>query len=99
MKRMVMALSLVCVVLGVSQATGLVWAADGESFDFQEQVKKGEQRAGFTLQQMVKTPDYTVGAVAVQDEIKMHIHRDGDHNLYIVSGQGSATVGDKQIPL
>ena len=35
-------------------------------------------------------PTYTVGAVAVKDEIKAHIHKDGDHVIYIVSGQGKA---------
>jgi quercetin dioxygenase-like cupin family protein len=52
---------------------------------------KGEERPGFTLQVLVKEPTYTVGAVAVKDEIKAHRHKDGDHVLYIVTGQGTMT--------
>ena len=89
----------VVMVAGLSLAGGPALAAESQAFDFQEQVKKGDQRAGFTLQQMVKTPDYTVGAVAVQDEIKMHRHQDGNHVLYIVRGQGTATVDGKPVPL
>jgi len=89
----------VAIVMGLSLVGGPVWAAEGQVFDVQEQVKKGDQRAGFTLQELVKTPNYTVGAVAVQDEIKMHRHADGDHNVYILSGQGTVTLGEKQIPV
>jgi quercetin dioxygenase-like cupin family protein len=84
---------------GLSLAGGMAVAADSQVLDFQEQVKKGDQRPGFTLQQMVKTPDYTVGAIAVKDEIKMHRHLDGNHVVYIVSGQGTATVDGKQVAL
>jgi quercetin dioxygenase-like cupin family protein len=84
---------------GLSLAGGVAVAADSQVFDFQEQVKRGDQRPGFTLQQMVKTPDYTVGAIAVTDEIKMHRHLDGNHVVYIVSGQGTATVDGQQVAL
>jgi mannose-6-phosphate isomerase-like protein (cupin superfamily) len=90
---------LVAMVIGLSLVGGPVWAAEGEVFDVQEQVKKGDQRTGFTLQELVKTSNYTVGAVAIQEEIKMHRHADGDHNLYILSGQGTVTLGDRQIPI
>ena len=87
------------VAMGLSLIGGPVLAAESQVFDVQQQVKKGDQRPGFTLQELVKTPTYTVGAVAVQDEIKMHRHADGDHNVYIVSGQGTVTLGEKQIPV
>jgi hypothetical protein len=39
----------VVMVLGLSLVGGPVWAAEAQVFDVQEQVKKGNQRAGFTL--------------------------------------------------
>jgi quercetin dioxygenase-like cupin family protein len=86
-------------VVGLSFMAGAAWAAEGQMLEFQEQVKKGAPREGFTFQQMVKTSDYTVGAVAVKDEIKMHRHNDGNHVLYIVSGQGTATLDGQQVSL
>lgn len=87
------------IMAGLSCLAGLAWAAEGQVLEFQEQVKQGTPREGFTFQQMVKTPDYTVGAVAVKDEIKMHRHNDGNHVLYIVSGQGTATLDGQQVSL
>jgi quercetin dioxygenase-like cupin family protein len=89
----------VAMVMGLSLIGEPVWAAEGLVVDVQEQVKKGDQRTGFTLQELVKTPTYTVGAVAVQDEIKMHRHLDGDHNVYTLSGRGTVALGEKQIPV
>jgi hypothetical protein len=51
----------VAMVIGLSLAGGSVWAAEGQVFDVQEQVKKGDHRTRFTLQELVKTPNYTVG--------------------------------------
>ena len=48
---------------------------------------------------MVKTATFTVGAVAVKEEIKPHRHHDGAHVLYVVSGGGTMTHGDKTITL
>ena len=48
---------------------------------------------------MVKTTTFTVGAVAVQEEIKPHRHHDGAHVLYIVSGSGTMTNGDQTVTL
>jgi quercetin dioxygenase-like cupin family protein len=48
---------------------------------------------------MVKTPQYTAGAIAVKEEIKMHRHKDGNHVIYIVSGRGSATLDGKPVVL
>jgi quercetin dioxygenase-like cupin family protein len=85
-------------VMGIGLMAGSACAED-HAFNFNDEVKKGEARAGFTLQVLVKEPTYTVGAVAVKDEIKAHRHKDGDHVLYIVSGQGSMTHGTQTIAL
>lgn len=80
-------------------AIGAAQAPKSEVFDFNEEVEKGDQRAGFTLKQMVKTPDYTAGAIAVKEEIKMHRHKDGNHVIFVVSGKGTAILDGKSITL
>jgi len=85
-------------VMAMGLVAGLASAED-HAFNFPEEVKKGEQRAGFTNKVLVKESTYTVGAVAVNDEIKAHRHKDGDHVLYIVSGQGTMRHGDQTITL
>ena len=85
-------------VMAMGLVAGAAFAED-HAFNFNDEVKKGEERPGFTLKVLVKEPTYTVGAVAVKDEIKAHIHKDGDHVLYIVGGQGSMTHGTQTIAL
>jgi quercetin dioxygenase-like cupin family protein len=80
-------------------AGGAFAQGSSEVFDFNNEVMKGDQRAGFTLKQMVKTPNYTAGAIAVKEEIKMHRHQDGSHVIYIVSGRGTAILDGKAITL
>jgi quercetin dioxygenase-like cupin family protein len=84
--------------MGISLMAGSAFAGD-HAYNFNDEVKQGEERAGFTLKVLVKEPTYTVGAVAVKDEIKAHRHKDGDHVLYIVSGQGTMIHGDQTITL
>ena len=72
--------------------------AENYSFEFSNEVKQGEQRAGFTNKVLVKTAAFTVGALAV-NEIKPHRHNDGSHVLYIVSGGGTMMHGDTTITL
>jgi quercetin dioxygenase-like cupin family protein len=84
--------------MGISLVAGSVYA-DNHAFEFSDEVKKGEQRPGFTNKAMVKTATFTVGAVAVKEEIKPHRHNDGAHVLYIVSGGGTMMHGDKTITL
>jgi quercetin dioxygenase-like cupin family protein len=86
------------VVMAIGLVVGSASAED-HAFNFSDEVKKGEERPGFTNKVLVKAPTYTVGAVAVKDEIKAHRHKDGDHVLYIVSGQGTMTHGDQTITL
>jgi mannose-6-phosphate isomerase-like protein (cupin superfamily) len=86
------------VLMGMSLVAGSVYA-DNHAFEFSNEVKQGEQRPGFTNKVMVKTATFTVGAVAVKEEIKPHRHNDGAHVLYIVSGGGTMTHGDKTITL
>jgi quercetin dioxygenase-like cupin family protein len=86
------------VLMGMSLAAGSV-GAETYAFDFNQEVKQGEQRPGFTNKVMVKTATFTVGAVAVTEEIKPHRHPDGTHVLYIVSDGGTMTHGDQTIAL
>ncbi|MBM3224029.1 MAG: cupin domain-containing protein [Candidatus Tectomicrobia bacterium] len=86
------------VLMGISLIAGSVYA-DNHAFEFSNEVKQGEQRAGFTNKVMIKTTTFTVGAVAVNEEIKPHRHHDGAHVLYIVSGGGTMTHGDQTITL
>ena len=88
----------VVVCMGLSLVAGSVYA-DNHTFEFSQEVKQGEQRQGFTNKAMVKTATFTVGAVAVKDEIKPHRHTDGAHVLYIVSGSGTMLHGDQTIAL
>ena len=68
-------------------------------FGFSEEVVKGVQREGFTIMQMVKTPEYTASAIAVKPEIKMHSHPDGNHVIYIVNGSGTGILDGKSYAL
>jgi quercetin dioxygenase-like cupin family protein len=86
------------VLMGMSLVAGSVYA-DNHAFEFSNEVKQGEQRPGFTNKVVVKTATFTVGAVAVKEEIKPHRHNDGAHVLYIVSDGGTMTHGDKTITL
>jgi quercetin dioxygenase-like cupin family protein len=87
------------ILTGLCCAAGSAYAQATYEFDFGSEVKQGEQRAGFTNKPMVKTPNFTVGAIAVKDEIKLHKHNDGAHVIYIVSGTGTMRHGDKNIAL
>ena len=71
------------VLIGMGLVAGSVCAQDS-TFEFNNEVKQGERRPGFT-NKMVKTATFTVGAVAV-NEIKPNRHKDGSHVLYVVSG-------------
>ena len=86
-------------VAGIMLAVGPAFAVSSEVFNFSDEVAKGDQKAGFTLKQMVKTPEYTAGAISVKDEIKMHLHKDGNHVIYIVSGSGAAILDGKPVTL
>jgi len=85
-------------MMGIGLMTGSAFAED-HAFNFNDEVKKGEERAGFTLKMLVKEPTYTVGAAVVRDEINSQRHKDGDHVLHIVSGQGAITHGTQTIAL
>src|SRR6266498_763187 len=82
------------VFMGMGLVAGTVCAQDS-TFEFSNEVKQGEQRPGFTNKVMVKTATFTVGAIAVKEEIKPHRHNDGAHVIYIVSGGGTMMHGDK----
>ena len=86
------------VLTGMGLVAGSV-CAQQSTFEFSNEVKQGEQRPGFTNKVMVKTATFTVGAIAVKEEIKPHRHPDGAHVIYIVSGGGTMTHGDNRITL
>ena len=86
------------VFTGMSLVGGSV-LAENHVFEFSDEVNQGEQRPGFSNKAVVKTPTFTVGAVAIKDEVKPHRHKDGAHVVYIVSGGGTMTHGDKTITL
>ena len=92
-------LGVVVLAVATAAAVGAAEAPKSEVFEFGEEVKKGDQRPGFTFRQFVKTPNYTSSAIGVKEEIKMHRHKDGNHVIYIVSGQGTAILDGKPITL
>jgi quercetin dioxygenase-like cupin family protein len=86
------------VFTGMSLVGGSV-LAENHVFEFSSEVRQGEQRPGFSNKAIVKTPTFTVGAVAIKDEVKPHRHKDGAHVVYIVSGGGTMTHGSETIVL
>ncbi|HEY3196399.1 MAG TPA: cupin domain-containing protein [Nitrospirales bacterium] len=95
MKRIGLGLA---VLMGISLISVFVYA-ENHVFEFSDEVQQGEQRPGFRNKVIVKTATFTVGAVAIKDEVKPHRHQDGAHVVYIVSGGGTMTHGDKKITL
>jgi len=87
------------VVAGMSLCATIASAGDAEVFDFNKEIAKANPQAGAGNRFMIRTGEYTVSAVVVRDEIPTHDHKDGNHVLYIVSGQGKAIVAGKPIPL
>jgi quercetin dioxygenase-like cupin family protein len=88
--------------LAVLTAASLIAAsgfAENYVFEFSDEVRQGEQRPGFSNKVMVKTATFTVGTVAIKDEVKLHRHNDGAHVVYIVSGGGTMTHGSETIVL
>ena len=86
------------VLVGISLISEFVFA-EKHAFEFSDEVKQGEQRPGFTNKVMVKAATFTVSAIAIKDEVKLHRHNDGAHVVYIVSGGGTMTHGDQTITL
>jgi quercetin dioxygenase-like cupin family protein len=91
--------------LALAIVTGMIvmpsWAIaeDGEVFDLTAELKKADQTRPAVNRSLIKTPEYTVNAVAIKREIETHRHDDGSHVLYIVSGRGTATLDGKPVTL
>ena len=90
--------------LGLSLLMGMILVggsvfAENQVFEFSNEVRQGEQRPGFSNKTIVKTATFTVGAVAIKDEVKLHRHSDGTHVVYIVSGGGTMTHGSETVVL
>lgn len=76
------------IVMGMGLVVGSAFAED-HAFNFNDEVKKGEEQPGFSNKMLVKAPTYTVGAVAVKDEIDAHRHHmDGNHQMEWVKWRG-----------
>jgi quercetin dioxygenase-like cupin family protein len=86
-------------VAGMTLSAGAVRADEAQVFDVSKELSgAGQGRRAVSLP-LVKRPEYTVNAVAVNDEIPTHRHEDGSHVLYIVSGRGTASVEGKPVAL
>jgi quercetin dioxygenase-like cupin family protein len=91
-QRVLLALAMMSLVAG--------WAfAGGEVFDFNEEITKGYERPAFRAKELLKTPEYTVSALAVKEELKTHQHSDTTHVLYIISGHGTMTLDGQPVAL
>ena len=93
-------MKLVALVLtALTLLAGASFAGEAEVFDLDKELSgAGQGRRAVNLS-LVKTPEYTVNAVAVKEEIPMHRHEDGSHVLYIVSGRGTGTLDGKPVTL
>jgi quercetin dioxygenase-like cupin family protein len=74
-------------------------AGDGAVFDLGKELSGAGQGRRAVSRPLVKMPEYTVNAVAVNDEIPTHRHEDGSHVLYIVSGRGTVIIDGKPVAL
>lgn len=80
-------------------AASTVLAGEAEVFDVgKELAGAGQGRRAASLG-LVRRPEYTVNAVAVNDEIPAHRHEDGNHVLYIIGGRGTAIVDGAPVAL
>jgi quercetin dioxygenase-like cupin family protein len=91
--------SIVITMAGIGLLAGAAFGAETEVFDVGKELGKASQGRSVVNVPLLKKAEYTVNAVAVKDEIPTHRHENGNHVLYIVSGQGTATVGAESIPL
>jgi quercetin dioxygenase-like cupin family protein len=82
----------------ISLVAGLAFAG-GEVFDFSDEVTKGYERPAFRAKEILKTPEYTVVALVVKEEIKTHQHSDASHVLYIISGHGTVILDGQPVAL
>jgi len=90
---------LALVLTALSLLAGPAFAGEAEVFDLNKELGGAGQGRRAASLSLVKTPEYTVNAVAVKEEIPMHRHEDGSHVLYIVSGRGTATLDGKPVTL
>ena len=91
---------LVCLLaVGIALTGRAALAVEGEIFDLGKELNgAGQGRRAVSLS-LIKRPEYTVNAVAVNDEIPTHRHEDGSHVLYIVSGRGTVVLDGQVVAL
>ncbi len=86
-------------VAWMTLTVGAARAEEAQVFDVGKELSgAGQGRRAVSLA-LIKRPEYTVNAVAVNDEIPTHRHEDGSHVLYIVTGRGTASVEGKPVAL
>jgi quercetin dioxygenase-like cupin family protein len=90
------ALSVVAATLLMATAA---LAGEVEVFDVGKELAGADDGRRAVNRRLVREPAYTVNAVAVNDEIPSHRHEDAGHVLYIVSGRGTALVGEERVAL
>jgi quercetin dioxygenase-like cupin family protein len=89
----------VSVMFGLGLLPGAAFGAETEAFDVGKELSRAGQGRSVVSVPLLKMAEYTVNAVAVKDEIPTHRHDNGNHVLYIISGQGTATVGGAPVAL
>ena len=89
----------IALVAGMTLTAGAALASEAAVFDLAKELSGAGQGRRAVSRSLVKTPEYTVNAVAVNDEIPTHRHDDGSHVLYIVSGQGTVILDGKSVAL
>ena len=89
----------IALVAGMTLTAGAALASEAAVFDLAKELSGGGQGRRAVSRSLIKMPEYTVNAVAVNDEIPMHRHDDGSHVLYIVSGQGTVILDGKSVAL
>jgi quercetin dioxygenase-like cupin family protein len=94
-----MKLIALALVMGIALLVEPTFAGDAEVFDFKSEAAKTDKGTGAASRYLIRRPEYTVSALVVREEIPTHQHDDGSHVLYIVSGQGTATIEGKPVTL
>ena len=89
----------VALMTSITLTAGAAFAGDAAVFDLGKELSGAGEGRRAVSRSLVKAPEYTVNAVAVNDEIPMHRHEDGSHVLYIVSGRGTVVLDGKPVAL
>jgi mannose-6-phosphate isomerase-like protein (cupin superfamily) len=89
----------IVLVAALIATTGTAFGGDAAVLDLAKELDGLGRGRPAASRPLVKMPEYTVNAVAVNVEIPTHRHEDGSHVLYIVSGRGMLVLDGKTIGL